>query len=435
MMPERALAAARMGTFDWDVPRNRITWSRGHEALWGFNLGEFDGDYASLALRIHPDDLPGVKAEMARCIAADKPFTREFRVVWPDGSDRWMEGVAEFTFDDGGQPVRLRGVVLEITERKQADQRIQNLNRIYGVLSAINQTIVREKNPQAMLESACRTAVEKGLFRMAWIGFLDSHINQVNVAAQAGETGDYLERINIILDDEARGHGPTAEALRTGSHVVCNDIEHDSRMIPWREDASRMGFRACASFPLMVEDKAIGTFTLYAGTAGFFDAEELRLLDHLALDISFALETSQIETERRKAEEELRWKTAFFEAQVDSAPDGIWVEDREGKKILQNQRLNEVWKIPPYLADGKDDAAQLQFQASRTKNPQTYLAKILYLYSHPNETSRDIIELVDGTVLDRCSSPVRDKAGRYFGRIWAFRDVTRNDDYSGGSRP
>jgi two-component system, cell cycle sensor histidine kinase and response regulator CckA len=129
-------------------------------------------------------------------------------------------------------------------------------------------------------------------------------------------------------------------------------------------------------------------------------------------------------TERKRAEEELRWKTAFLEAQVDSALDGILVVDNQGKKILQNQRMNELWKIPPPIAEDKDDAAQVQFITSQTKNPQPFADKVAYLYSHPDEVSRDEVELVDGTALERYSSPVRDKAGNHYGRIWTFRDIT-----------
>jgi PAS domain S-box-containing protein len=89
-------------------------------------------------------------------------------------------------------------------------------------------------------------------------------------------------------------------------------------------------------------------------------------------------------TERKRAEEELRWKTAFLEAQVDSSLDGILVVDKQGKQILQNQRLNELWKIPPHFAGGKDDAAQVQFAASRMKTPGEFAGKVAHLYSHPD---------------------------------------------------
>jgi signal transduction histidine kinase/FixJ family two-component response regulator len=130
--------------------------------------------------------------------------------------------------------------------------------------------------------------------------------------------------------------------------------------------------------------------------------------------------------EHTRAEEELRWKTAFLEAQVDSAIDGILVVDEQGKKLLQNQRMIDLWKIPRHIADEKDDVAQMQYVTSRAKNPDEFAGKIAYLNSHPDEVSRDEIDLIDGTVLDRYSSPVRDKAGKYYGRIWTFRDNTQH---------
>jgi diguanylate cyclase (GGDEF)-like protein/PAS domain S-box-containing protein len=123
-------------------------------------------------------------------------------------------------------------------------------------------------------------------------------------------------------------------------------------------------------------------------------------------------------------EESLRWRTAFFEAQLESSPDGILVVDSLGTKIQQNRRLAEIWKIPREIAEANDDAAQLAFVTSRTKNPRQFVEKVKYLYSHPSEISSDEVELVDGTILDRDSSPVYDKNGTHYGRIWTFRDIT-----------
>lgn len=117
-----ALAAAHLGTFDWDVPGNHITWSRWHEQLWGYRPGEFDGSMAAFSCRVHPDDLPGVNAEIQRCQAQRAPFEREYRVIWPDGSTHWVQGRGEFVFGDDGQPLRMRGVVMEVTARKLVEQ-------------------------------------------------------------------------------------------------------------------------------------------------------------------------------------------------------------------------------------------------------------------------------------------------------------------------
>jgi two-component system cell cycle sensor histidine kinase/response regulator CckA len=129
-------------------------------------------------------------------------------------------------------------------------------------------------------------------------------------------------------------------------------------------------------------------------------------------------------TERKRTEEELLWKTTFLEAKVDSAPDGVLVVDNQGKVILQNRRLDEIWKFPPHISGEKDSAARLQFVINRTKDPKQFAEKAAYLYAHPDEVSRDEVELIDGTVLDRYSSPVRGKNGKFYGRIWYFRDIT-----------
>ncbi len=130
-----ALDAAHMGTFDWDVPQNRISWSRWHEELWGFTPGEFAGTYEAFAQRVHPDDLPGIDAEVAHCIAAREPFDREFRIVWPDGSVHWIVGRGEFTFGADGRPLRMRGVVVETTARKRAEEELAASRDRLGVLS------------------------------------------------------------------------------------------------------------------------------------------------------------------------------------------------------------------------------------------------------------------------------------------------------------
>ena len=129
-------------------------------------------------------------------------------------------------------------------------------------------------------------------------------------------------------------------------------------------------------------------------------------------------------TLRKLAEAELLWKTTLLEAQLDSSIDGILVVDTQGKQLLQNQRMIKMWKIPAAIVAAKDETAQLAFATHRTKNPKQFIERVHHLYAHPDEVSHDEIELIDGTVLDRYSSPVRDKAGKHYGRIWSFRDVT-----------
>ncbi len=136
-------------------------------------------------------------------------------------------------------------------------------------------------------------------------------------------------------------------------------------------------------------------------------------------------------TARKRAEEELRSKTAFLEAQANASIDGILVVDRQGRRLMDNQRLGDLFNIPAELMAGKDDGNMLKYVVTIVKDPESFMAKVRYLYSHPSETSRDEIELKSGLFLDRYSSPVVDNKGVYYGRIWTFRDITqrkKNED-------
>ncbi len=135
-------------------------------------------------------------------------------------------------------------------------------------------------------------------------------------------------------------------------------------------------------------------------------------------------ELEQAESMRKLAEHTLLYKTALLEAQLNSSIDGIIVVDAKGKKILQNQKTVELWKIPQHITDNDDDEVQVQHVMQMTKNPEQFVEKITHLYKHPDETSRDEVELRDGTVFDRYSAPVIGNDGQNFGRIWTFRDIT-----------
>jgi PAS domain S-box-containing protein len=129
-------------------------------------------------------------------------------------------------------------------------------------------------------------------------------------------------------------------------------------------------------------------------------------------------------TLRKAAEAELRSQTALLEAQVHCTLDGILVVNGRGQRLMQNQRLSELFDIPSDLLEEKDDENTLKYVVSLIKDPESFLAKVNHLYKHPEQTSRDEIELKNGTFLDRYSAPVVDKNGIYYGRIWTFRDIT-----------
>jgi PAS domain S-box-containing protein len=426
---------------------------RKSEVLYRGLFDSMDEGFCIIEMIFDPEGKPAdyrfleVNAAFEKQTGLHEPAGKRMRELAPSIEEHWFETYGKVALT--GEPVHffneskalnrhfeasayragdpaLRQVAVvfsDITERKRAEEHIRRLNRVYSVLSDINQIIVREKDSQAMLEAACRIAVDNGKFRMAWIGMADPTTHMLKPVAFSGVVEGYLDQIRIDLLDPNTATGPAAHSFHSGEHSICNDIEHELYR-PWKSHALEHGYRSLAALPLRCEGRILGVFNLYASELAFFDDDETKLLDEMAMDISFALEVNRREEDRRKAEEELRWRTAFFEAQVDCALDGMLVVDNQGKKILQNRQLNDLLKIPKDVSENTDDAQQANFVMKLMKYPGEFEEKVNYLNSHPDEVSRDEIELLDGSILDRYSSPVKDKFDNYYGRIWTFRDIT-----------
>ncbi len=261
---------------------------------------------------IHPDDLAAAKDRIRRRLAGESDiYPAEVRYLRRDGTSVIVEvNAVPVTFR--GKPA-IQFLARDITARKQAEEQIARFNRTYAVLSDINQLIVREHDPQALLNGACRIAVEKGRLLLAWIGLVDAAGGRLTVAAHAGASPDTVALLEHYLRDPEETCTFTARALREGGHAVCQDIAHDDRAAAWREAALARGYRAMVSLALTVGGRRIGTFNLYAGEAGFFDAEELRLLEELAADLAYALENLERERRRLEAEARARRLAAFPE--------------------------------------------------------------------------------------------------------------------------
>lgn len=193
----------------------------------------------------------------------------------------------------------------EIAEHAQAEKKVVRLNRLYSVLSKTNEAIVRVREPGALYHVSCRIAVEEGEFRMAWIGLVDPDSLFIYPVAHWGFEDGYLGNVRIPITDSPEGRGPTGTAIREGRHHICNDFENDPAVARWKEEALKRGYRSSAAFPLIIGGRVIGSFNLYAGEANFFDSEQIHLLESLAADISFAIESSEAEKKRRAAEVEL----------------------------------------------------------------------------------------------------------------------------------
>ena len=186
------------------------------------------------------------------------------------------------------------------------EKKFIRLNRLYSVLSKINEAIVRVNNPKKPFKQACRIAVEDGSFKMAWIGLLNQRTHRVRPVAYWGGEDGYLDKIFISTRDIPEGRGPTGTAIREGKCCLISDIKHDSRMEPWHTKAIKRGYLSTGAFPLRIGKDIIGAFTLHSAESDFFNVNEVYLLETLAGDISFAIEANNYDRQRKKIEKKLK---------------------------------------------------------------------------------------------------------------------------------
>ena len=293
---------------------------------------------------VHPDDRDRVVGEWQESHGSGTPYSGTGRFLHPDGRVVWWDMVSAPIGDADTGRGRV-AMIVDITERRRAEARIEHLNRVYAVLTDINQAIVREKSSQALLFTACRVAVDKGGFGLAWIGLLDPITSRLGLVAHAGADAQTLEILTrLITADPPSGCVFTSHALREGEHGVCNDIARDPRALPWRQAAPTRGYRAMASVSAARRWPLVGAFNLYAKESGFFVEDELRLLDELAVDVSFASEVHERELQRQQAERDLRASEERFREVVENIREVFWVVDPVNSQLLYvSPSYESVW--------------------------------------------------------------------------------------------
>ena len=336
---------------------------------------------------------------------------------------------AEFPIELTIIPVRYNGSVSfsafirDISLRKKAEEKILKANRLYFFISQVNQMIVRATNQETLFKEACRIAVELGKFSLAWIGLVDEATESVVPVVHAGEENKYLSEIKpISIKDIPEGHGPTGQAIRNGQYYICNDIEADPAMDPWKDAALSRGYRSSMSLPIIKSGKVVGAFSFYAPVKNFFDDSEIALLEEATGDVAFALEVFEKEEMRRKAEQGIVESERRYHTLAEVSPVGIFHTDAAGSTTYVNPRWCQISGITYEKAMGNgwfeavhpDDRDMLRRNwEEATRHQQVSVSE--YRFVRPNGSTAWVI----GQAI-----PERDADGAIVGYVGTTTDIT-----------
>ncbi len=132
-----ATSTANIGIWDFDVVNNKLIWDDVMHSLYGVSPDAFTGTYEAWEASLHPDDLSRVLEEMQKALRGEKMFDTEFRILWPDKSVHYLKGIGIVSRNESGNPIRILGINMDITERKKAEALLkESENRLRTIIEA-----------------------------------------------------------------------------------------------------------------------------------------------------------------------------------------------------------------------------------------------------------------------------------------------------------
>lgn len=231
-----------------------------------------------------------------------------------DGSEFIANLYVRILYGNNGNASDLEGFVEDISERHRAEQASMIAARALRLVTDCNIAIFQAEDENWLLQEICRLICETGGYRMAWVGFSEQDAEKsVHPVARWGDDDNYLQNVTISWsDDTFTGRGPTGTAIRTAKIQINNDFTHNPNMAPWRNLALLHGYQSSIALPLIGGKRVLGALTIYATKPDAFSVEEIKLLEELANNLAFGLETIRERTRRVAAEAADQIKSAFL---------------------------------------------------------------------------------------------------------------------------
>jgi PAS domain S-box-containing protein len=366
-----ALEAGQLGAWEWDLATNAVAWSSAMHAIHGLAPGSFGGTFADAQKTFHPDDRERVLHLIDRILAGDEAPQVEYRIVRPDGTVRWVEGRGELFRDEAGRPVRMAGVCLDVTERRQAELALMESDRRYRrLLSSVTDYLYAVR-----VEGGRSISTRHGPGCESVTGY----------SPEAFDADPWLWFHMVAAEDRP---AVLRQAARLLTGEPAPPLEH--RIL--RKDGA---VRWVRNTPVLHRD-AHGKVVGYDG---------------LISDV----------TERKEAEDARQKSHALLEAIIEGTTDAVFVKDREGRYLMINSSGARFLGRSAEEVLGKEDAQLFSPQTAHTirEGDQRVLA------SGEAQTYEDV-GAAAGITRTYLSTkfPFRGPQGEMVGLIGISRDIT-----------
>ncbi len=293
-------------------------------------------------------------------------------------------------------------------------QRKKFFTSMFQILSSIENALQRVQSKEEAFSLVCRIGVDEGVFRMVWIGLVDSQ-GDLKPVCSAGQVEGYLDWLKLNIYDERLSKGPSGRAIIEGKVQVNNDTETNPELLPFRKEMLKRGYLSSCAYPIRLRNKVIGTINFYHSEKGFFTDEVLKLIERLGENLSFSLEYLEV-----KKKEKLLYTA------IEQGSEWILITDKEGLIEYSNPAVEEMSGYKKEEIIGK--------------KPSLWKSSL-----HPKEFYEDLWKTIlsgedfhavfinrrkDGSLfyVDQTIVPIKDEHGNITNFLSVGRDITEMRD-------
>ncbi len=313
-------------------------------------------------------------------------------------------------------------------EQQRMEEALRRANRAYRTLLQVDQLVARSDNEEQVLSEVCSILTDEGGYRMAWIGYpLNSDgEQQIHPVASGGHVAGYFDtKPGPEWGEGEAGCAAAQQALSEGKSVLVANIAMAGESALWQDQARQRDYHSAFAIPLLGPEGPLGVLVIYAASANTLAADEIRLLEDLASDLSFGVCALRNQKEREQAEQALERQRNLFEAVFRHIPDAMLITDNEQQVLLCNSAIiRDFGYVPEELVGRSAEILYDDFAAYMGKSKQRikqggaadytpflehYRRKDGSLF--PGETVAARFSNKDGEVLG-CISVIRDVSER-----------------------
>ncbi len=361
-----------------------------------------------------------------------------------NNNDTFNEAVnngADYYFRINGDPKsqfsELSHILRQAVKLRENERKIIRLNRVYSVLARVSEVIVHFHDRMQLMQEICKIAVQEGGYALTWIGFDDPETHRIRGVIASGALDDFFVDMRMSSDDITNGQGPTVTTLRKRTYSICNDIRADTPLQHWAELAIKKGYLSAAAFPISVGKTTRGVITFYSCEKNFFTDPEIRLLNGISEDISFALETMELGDACRQVQKDLQHSERRLTEIINFLPEPTFAVDANGTVIIWNTAIEKFTGISPsqilgrgnyehsYLMTGERIPGLLDLVFASDRELKNYRYSVIQR-SHKGVRATIQLPRLNGrpATLEAIAAPLYDQNGQYAGAIESLHVIT-----------